>query len=349
MISKVDYKSSGVDIAAGNEVVKRIEHKVSATFNRHVITGLGSFAAMYDIRMIAALYQHPVLVQSMDGVGTKMMVAKMMNKFDTIGIDLVSATTNDIVVLGAKPLTLLDYIATDKLKPEELATIVNGIADACCEEGICLVGGETAEMPDTYKPGQYSLAGLITGVVERNKAITGNRVTMGDIVLGLGSSGLHTNGYSLARKIFFDIAGYSVHTYLPELSRTVGDELLIPHRNYAKPIHTMLEKRIPIHGMAHITGGGLLENIPRALTPICCAAIRKKSIPSLPIFDVLQTLGKVKEKEMLRTFNMGIGLVVIVAPEAVAAVHEEMQAFKLPVYELGYIEHRGKHGPLRFI
>lgn len=334
----IDYKSAGVDIEAGNEAVRRIKKAVEGTFSPHVLTGIGSFGAMYDLKPIMQAYHHPVLVQSIDGVGTKMMVAKMLQKFDTIGIDLVSATTNDIIVLGAKPLTLLDYIANDKLNPEIIEQIVLGMAKACKENDISLVGGETAEMPGTYLSGEHDLVGIITGVVEKDEAILGKNITAGDVVVAFPSSGLHTNGYSLARKLFFDVGGYTVNTRLPELAKSVGEELLMPHINYMRPVLGMLAKKIPIKGMAHITGGGVLENIPRILPANCAVEIRKNACPVLPIFMVLQKLGKLEDAEQYRTFNMGIGLVMIVPQEAVSTMRETLRNFPdFPLYEIGQI------------
>ena len=230
-MSTVDYKSAGVDIAAGNEAVSRIKNAVESTFSPAVLTGIGSFGSLYDLKAIVQDYKNPVLVQSIDGVGTKMMVASKMKKFDTIGADLVSATTNDIIVLGAKPLTLLDYIANDKLSPDVVEQIVLGMVAACAENGISLVGGETAEMPGTYLPGEHDLVGVITGIVDKEKVILGKNITPGDVVLAFASSGLHTNGYSLARKLFFDVGKFTVESQLPELNRMLGDVLLEPHNS----------------------------------------------------------------------------------------------------------------------
>lgn len=338
IVNHVDYKSAGVDIEAGNEAVRRIKKAVESTFSPYVLTRLGSFGAMFDLKPLIQEYQHPVLVQSIDGVGTKMMVAKMMRKFDTIGIDLVSATTNDIIVLGAKPLTLLDYIANDKLNPEIIEQIVLGMVKACGENDISLVGGETAEMPGTYLPGEHDLVGIITGVVEKDKAILGKNIEVGDAVVAFPSSGLHTNGYSLARKLFFDIGGYTVNSHLSELRKSVGEELLIPHINYTRPILHLLEKKIPIQGMAHITGGGLLENVPRILPANCGVEIHKNACPVLPIFEVLRKLGRLDDNELYRTFNMGIGLVMMVPKQVVTLMHAELKEFPaFPLYEIGQV------------
>lgn len=339
----VDYKSAGVDISAGNEAVNRIKKGVESTFSKNVLTGIGSFGAMYDLKNLLNDYKHPVLVQSIDGVGTKIIVARMMKKFDTIGMDLVSATTNDIIVLGAKPLTLLDYIANDKLHPEIIEQIISGMVKACCENGISLVGGETAEMPGTYLPGEHDLAGVITGVVEKDKAILGKNITPGDVVLAFTSSGLHTNGYSLARKLFFEVGGYQVDSHLPELQRTVGEALLEPHINYTRPVLHLLNKGVDIKGMAHISGGGVLENIPRVLPDHCAVEINKNSWPQQALFAVLRDLGHLDDEEIYRTFNMGVGLVMILTAKEAERAREQLKdlpEFKL--YEIGKVIERDR-------
>lgn len=338
MKSSINYKSAGVDIEAGNEAVRRIKKAVESTFSSHVLTGIGSFGAMFDLKACLQDYQHPVLVQSIDGVGTKMMVAAKMQKFDTIGIDLVSATTNDIIVLGAKPLTLLDYIANDQLKPDIIEQIIAGMVKACRENNIALVGGETAEMPGTYLPGEHDLVGIITGVVEKEKAILGKDIHVGDCVLAFPSSGLHTNGYSLARKLLFDVGGYAVDAKLPGLADSIGETLLHPHINYTQPILHLLANHIPIKGMAHITGGGLLENIPRILPANCAVEIRKHDCPSLPIFNILRHLGRLEDNEMYRTFNMGIGMVMIVDSAFISTMQAALTSFPhFPIYEIGRV------------
>ena len=337
-MASIDYKAAGVDVEAGNETVRNIKKSVESTFSPQVLTGIGSFGAMYDIKDLLQQYDHPVLVQSIDGVGTKMMVAKMMQKFDTIGKDLVAATTNDIIVLGAKPLTLLDYIANDKLKPAIVEEIIKGMVEACRENQISLVGGETAEMPGTYLPGELDLVGVITGVVEKAKAIEGKDICEGDLVVSFPSSGLHTNGYSLARKLLFEIAGYKVESTLHDFSHSLGEELLIPHLNYTKPILSILEKNIIIKGMAHITGGGLLENIPRILPKHCAVEIHKKQIPERPIFSLLAQLGNLNDDQLYRTFNMGAGLVLFISPEVLSPIRELLRDFPdYPLYEIGRV------------
>jgi phosphoribosylformylglycinamidine cyclo-ligase len=276
------------------------------------------------------------MVQSVDGVGTKTIIARKLGKFDTIGIDLLSATANDILVMGARPLTFLDYIANDKLKPEIVEEIINGMVTACRETGVSLVGGETAEMPDTYLPGEHDLVGIVTGVVEKDKIITGETIQAGNVVLGLPSSGLHTNGFSFARKLFFEIGGYDVNDTIPELEKSVGLTLLEPHINYTNHVFSILDKGVDVKGIAHITGGGLMENIPRILPEGCGVEIQKGSWPVLPVFEVMQSIGNVDEKEMFRVFNMGIGMVFIVDQSNVNTVKDALKELA-DVYEIGSV------------
>jgi len=335
-MGKIDYKSSGVDIDAGNHAVERIKDGVKSTFTSNVLTGLGSFGSLYDLKPILENYENPVMVQSIDGVGTKTIIARKMGKFDTIGIDLLSAAANDILVMGARPLTFLDYIANDKLNPETIEEIVSGMVKACRETGVSLVGGETAEMPDTYLSGEHDLVGVITGVVEKDMIITGETIQIGDVVLGLPSNGLHTNGYSFARKLFFEIGGYDVNDTIPELEKSVGLTLLEPHINYTNHVFTALDSGIDVKGIAHITGGGLVENIPRILPDGCGVDIKKGSWPILPVFDVMQSLGNVDEDEMYRAFNMGIGMVFIVSPNNVNSAKNALKDLT-EVYEIGSV------------
>jgi len=334
----MDYKSAGVDIDAGNEAVDRIKDGVKSTFTPEVLTDVGSFGAMVDLKTLLKNYRHPILVQSIDGVGTKMIVARMMNKYDTIGMDLLSATCNDIIVHGARPLTFLDYIANDKLNLDVIESILSGIVEACRDVEVPLVGGETAEMPDTYLPGEHDLVGVITGVVERDRMITGKQIQPGDIVLGFGSSGLHTNGYSLARKLFFKVEKYKIDSQHPALEKTVGETLLEPHLNYTKPVLGLLEADAPIKGMAHITGGGFIDNVPRILPEGCSVEIQKGSWPLLPVFSVMQELGQIDEQEMFRTFNMGIGLVMIVEPTVTDRIYQILKdKFRQSIYTIGTV------------
>jgi len=333
---KTNYKAAGVDIDAGNEAVARIKDEVKTTFTSNVLTGLGSFGSLYDLKPILESYNNPVMVQSIDGVGTKTIIARKLKKFDTIGMDLLSACANDILVMGARPLTFLDYIANDKLKPDIIEEIVSGMVKACKETGVSLVGGETAEMPDTYLPGEHDLVGVITGVMEKDKIITGESIKPGDLVLGLPSNGLHTNGYSLARKLFFEIGGYGVNDTIPELKKSVGLTLLEPHINYTNHVFAVLDKDINVKGIAHITGGGLVENIPRILPDDCGVEIQKGSWPMLPVFDVMQSLGNVDEDEMFRAFNMGIGMVFIINPADMNTVKNSTK-YLTEVYEIGSV------------
>ena len=335
-MGKIDYKSAGVDIDAGNEAVARIKDGVKSTFTSSVLTGIGSFGSLYDLKPILENYDNPVMVQSIDGVGTKTIIARKLGKFDTIGIDLLSAAANDILVMGARPLTFLDYIANEKLNPKTIEEIVSGMVKACKSTGVSLVGGETAEMPDTYLPGEHDLVGIITGVVEKEKIITGENIQPGDVVVGLPSNGLHTNGYSFARKLFFEIGGYDVNDTIPELEKSIGLTLLEPHINYTNHVFATLDAGIDVKGIAHITGGGLVENIPRILPDGCGVEIQKGSWPNIPVFDVMQSIGDVDENEMYRAFNMGIGMTFIVSPDDIGAVTDALKDLT-DVYEIGSV------------
>ena len=335
-MGKVDYKSAGVNIDAGNEAVNRIKDGVKSTFTSSVLTGLGSFGSLYDMKPILDNYDNPVMVQSIDGVGTKTIIARKLGKFDTIGIDLLSAAANDILVMGARPLTFLDYIANDKLNPKTIEEIVSGMVKACKNTGVSLVGGETAEMPDTYLPGEHDLVGVITGVVEKEKIITGENIKPGDALLGLPSNGLHTNGYSFARKLFFEIGEYDVNDTIPELEKSIGLTLLEPHINYTNHVFATLDAGIDVKGIAHITGGGLVENIPRILPDGCGVEIQKGSWPNIPVFNVMQSIGDVDEDEMYRAFNMGIGMTFIVSTDDIGAVTDALKDLT-DVYEIGSV------------
>lgn len=337
----LNYKSAGVNIDAGNEVVERIKEHVKATFSPAVLTGIGSFGSFFDLSDILTGYRKPVLVQSIDGVGTKMIVARMLGRFDTIGHDLVSACVNDIIVHGARPLTFLDYIANDRLNPDIVEQIVGGMAKACKEIGVSLVGGETAEMPDTYRRGELDLVGVITGVVEKERIVNGAGICPGDVILGVNSSGLHTNGYSLARKLFFEAGGYAAEDFHPRLNETVGDALLKPHINYANLVLALLDAGIVVKGMAHITGGGLPENLPRILPENCRAVIRKSAWEVPEIFRTMQQIGDIPDPEMYRTFNMGIGLIFVATPKVAGtlktfiAENSDLQTFDLGTIQEG--------------
>lgn len=322
------YKKSGVNIDAGNEVVRRIKKNVSSTHTKAVLKGIGSFGGLYDLKEITKKYKNPVLVQSIDGVGTKLSVARMMNKYDTVGEDIVNHCCDDLLAMGAKSLTFLDYVAHDKLDPDVMEAMLSGMSKACREAGVSLIGGETAEMPGVYQIGEHDIAGSITGIVEKNKIITGDKIKKGDLLLGLPSSGLHTNGFSLARKILFDIAGHTVKTKVPELKETVGEALLKVHVNYSKPVFSVMDSGIEIKGIAHITGGGFIENIPRVLPKNLNAEIKKGTWPILPIFSYMQKVGNVDENEMYRVFNMGIGLILVISPKDKKKIKNKLKNYK---------------------
>lgn len=332
----IDYKSAGVNIDAGNEVVDRIKGPVKQTFDKQVLTDLGGFAALYDLKQIIAEYDEPVLVQSIDGLGTKPVIAAMMRKYDTLGQDLLSATANDIIVCGAKPLTLLDYIGGAKITPDEVVALVESMSRACIENGVSLVGGETAEMPGVYAGHEYDVVGIITGVVDKKKVVNGQNIQPGDVVLGFASSGLHTNGFSLARKLCFEVGDLKVTDSFA--GGTLGEALLAPHINYTRPVLALL-KEYSIKGMAHITGGGLLENIPRMLPKHCNVEINLGAWPTLPIFDLLVELGQLEQAEAYRTLNMGIGYVMVVEQSSAAAIQTfiQKQFPDLKLYEIGQV------------
>jgi phosphoribosylformylglycinamidine cyclo-ligase len=311
----MDYKDSGVDIDAGNEVVRRIKSLARATFTPGVLSEIGSFGGLFHLG--ARGPADPVLVASADGVGTKLRVAFMSGIHGTIGADLVNHCVNDILVQGAQPLFFLDYLATGRLEPDVAVQVVEGLARACRENGCALLGGETAEMPGFYADGEYDVAGFIVGSVERDRLIDGRRIAAGDALVGLPSSGLHTNGYSLARTIVFDRLKLGVHDRVPELGTTVADALLAPHRSYLPVIRPLLDAAsgpVRIKGMAHITGGGITDNLPRVLPAGTDAVVRLSSWDVPPLFQWLERAGAVPREDMLRTFNMGLGLILAVAP-----------------------------------
>ena len=320
------YAQAGVDIDKCSEVVRRI---------KKYLPDIGGFGGLFDLSEILKSYKNPVLVQSIDGVGTKLIVAKMMNKYDTVGEDMVGHSCGDIVAMGARPLTFLDYVANETLDVKVMEEIVAGMSRACKEAGVALIGGETAEMPGIYAKGEHDIVGAITGIVEKDDIITGEKIEEGDIIFGLPSSGLHTNGYSLARKLLFEVAGYTVHEKNPELGESLGDALLKVHVNYTKPILKILGSGIEVKGITHITGGGFVENIPRVLPKNLNAEIAKGSWPVLPIFSLLQKIGKVDEKEMYKTFNMGIGMMIVVAPNGKGEIEKILKDYK--IFEIGRI------------
>lgn len=336
-MAKADYKSAGVDIDAGNEAVRRIGTLVQKTFNSSVLTGIGSFGSMVELTDLVRGYREPVLIQSIDGVGTKVTVARLAGRYRGLGYDVVSATFNDILVHGARPVSFLDYIANERLDPAVVEEIVDGMSENCAAHGIPLVGGETAEMPSTYLPGEHDVVGCVTGIVEKSAIINGARVEPGDAVLGVASNGLHTNGYSLARKLFFEIGGYGVDTHLDALGETVGEALLRTHLNYGPVVYGLTGSGFDVRALAHITGGGFLENIPRVLPAGCGVEIARGSWEIPPVFRVMAEIGELGETECLRTFNMGLGLVVILPEEQAAAALEKIAGAGFTGYRLGMV------------
>jgi phosphoribosylformylglycinamidine cyclo-ligase len=328
----VTYASAGVNIEAGNEVVRRIKSHVARTHIPGVLGGIGGFGGLFQPDLSG--YSEPVLVSGTDGVGTKLKLAFQLNKHDTVGIDLVAMCVNDVLCGGAKPLFFLDYFATGKLEPETTEAVVKGIADGCEQAGCALIGGETAELPGFYAPGEYDLAGFCVGIVDKPKIIDGSQITPGDVILGLPSSGLHSNGFSLARKILEPL-GYE--TIDSSLNCSLGEAMLEPTRIYVKPVLSLLEK-IPVKGMVHITGGGFYENIPRVLPQNTRAVIQKGTWPILPLFTMIQQQANIAEREMFTTFNMGIGFVLIVAAQDAEAAQAHLQMQGETVYQLGTIE-----------
>jgi phosphoribosylformylglycinamidine cyclo-ligase len=307
--SRITYKDAGVDIDAGNTFVKLIKPLVKATSRPEVLADIGGFGGLFSLS--SGKYKNPVLVSGTDGVGTKLKIAFLADRHDTIGIDLVAMCVNDIIVQGAEPLFFLDYLATAKLYPEKGASIIKGVAEGCLQAGCALIGGETAEMPGFYAGDEYDMAGFTVGVVERDKLIDGSTITVGDKLIGLASSGLHSNGYSLARKVIMDVMGLGIDDMIPGIDKTVADELLTPTRIYVKSILNLL-RDFTIHGIAHITGGGLLENVPRILPNGCKAVVDKGAWQVPEIFKIIQKAGNIDEQELFRTFNCGIGMVLSV-------------------------------------
>jgi phosphoribosylformylglycinamidine cyclo-ligase len=311
MTKSITYSDAGVSIDAANAAVEKIKRLARGTFNARTLSEIGSFGGMFDGAFPGM--REPVLVASADGVGTKLKIAFMTGVHDTVGRDLVNHCTNDILVQGARPLFFLDYVATGSLSPDVIVSVVDGIARGCRENGCVLLGGETAEMPGFYGEGEYDVAGFIVGVVDREKVIDGSRVRAGDVLLGLAAAGLHTNGYSLARKLFFEVAGHTADTRLDALGETVGEALLRPHLSYLRPLEGLLDTG-QIKALAHITGGGLVENVPRVLPEGTAVEIKRGSWPVPPVFKLMQEIGNVADAEMHRAFNMGVGMVVICSP-----------------------------------
>ncbi|SEP01859.1 phosphoribosylformylglycinamidine cyclo-ligase [Paenibacillus sp. OV219] len=307
------YKQAGVDIAAGNEAVERMKKHVKKTFRPEVLTDLGGFGALFGLNKDK--YEEPVLVSGTDGVGTKLKIAFAMDKHDTIGIDAVAMCVNDIVVQGAEPLFFLDYLACAKVEPEKIEAIIKGISDGCLQSGCALIGGETAEMPGMYQGDEYDIAGFTVGIVDKKKIIDGKSIQPGDVVLGLASSGIHSNGFSLVRRLLLEQAGYSLNDTLSELDgKKLGDVVIEPTRIYVKSVLELIN-RVTVKGMAHITGGGFIENIPRVLPEGVNVDIEMGSWPIQPIFKLMQAKGNISDRDMFTTFNMGVGMVVVVGAE----------------------------------
>jgi len=341
----ISYEQAGVSIDANDRMVERISRSVAGTFGPRVIELKNGFAGMFRLdfneRLFKKNYKNPVLVSCTDGVGTKILIARMLNRYDTVGIDLVAMSVNDMIVLGAEPLFFLDYLAVNKLVPENVAKMVEGIAKGCKQADCALIGGETAEMPDIYRRNEFDMAGFAVGIVERGKIIDGGKVEKDDIILGLASNGVHSNGFSLARHICFKQQKLKATDKIDELAgAAVGDVLLEPTRIYVKPIVKLLSrykvKRV-VHAMAHITGGGLLGNIPRVLPKNCNALIKKSSWDVPAIFPFLQNKGPVAEQEMFRVFNMGIGYVLVVAPDFANSIAKKLEKYGEKVYRIGKI------------
>ena len=339
MEEKLTYRDAGVDIDAGNYSVQLIKDSVKATYRPEVLGDLGGFGGLFALN--SGKYKEPVLVSGTDGVGTKLKLAFMLDKHDTIGQDAVAMCVNDILVQGAEPLFFLDYLAVGKLEPEQVAAVVKGVADACKESGCALIGGETAEMNGFYPVGEYDIAGFAVGAVDKSKIITSQRVKAGDVLLGLPSSGVHSNGYSLVRKIVFDKMGFKGDEVFDELGKSIGEELLTPTRLYPRVCLPLIEK-YDIHGMVHITGGGYYENIPRALPDNMGAEINadKWTVPA--VFELLQKWGNVDWKEMYRTFSIGIGMIIIASPDEAEKIKADLAEQEEFCFEIGHVT-EGSH------
>ncbi|MFN5972790.1 MAG: phosphoribosylformylglycinamidine cyclo-ligase [Microcystis sp.] len=330
----MDYKEAGVDVEAGRAFVEKIRQNVESTFRPEVIGGLGGFGGYFQL---PSGYQQPVLVSGTDGVGTKLKIAHSLNRHDTVGIDLVAMCVNDVLTSGAEPLFFLDYLATGKLEASQLAAVVSGIARACRDSGCTLLGGETAEMPGFYSAGEYDLAGFCVGIVEKSQLLDGSKVQIGDVAIGLASSGVHSNGFSLVRKII-DTQGLNWQD-CPEIltGSSLGEVLLTPTRLYVKPVLELLRSGLDIHAMAHITGGGIPENLPRCLGKGHSVQIYRKSWPILPIFHWLAQMGSVNAEAMFNTFNMGIGFVIIVPSDLARSTINQLQSSGINAYQIGEV------------
>jgi phosphoribosylformylglycinamidine cyclo-ligase len=341
----VSYRDAGLDLDVYEQTLAGMAPLLRRTHTPRVLDGFGGFASLFSLdfnsRLFARNYRRPVLVTCTDGVGTKLKIAGLMNKHDTVGIDLVGMSVNDCLCTGGEPLVFLDYIAMPKDDPALTKALIQGISDGCLQADCSLTGGETAILPDFYAPGDYDMAGFCVGVVEREHIINGKAIQVGDVVLGLASSGLHSNGYSLVRKIVFDVAKLSVTDFVPELGRTVGEELLEPTRIYSRPLQSILNhypiKRRVVRGLAHITGGGLVDNLPRILPPGRRAYLKRESWPVQPVFTWLQRLGYVPQPEMDRVFNQGIGFAMVVSPYYAESIQKQLAEDRVPSWVIGEI------------
>ena len=333
------YKAAGVDVTAGYQAVELMKSHVTRTMTSGVVSGLGGFGGLFELDLSET--PHPVLVSGTDGVGTKLKLAFLMDKHDTVGIDCVAMCVNDIVCSGAKPLIFLDYIATGKNIPERIASIVSGVAEGCVQAGCALVGGETAEMPGFYGPDEYDLAGFSVGVVNKEEVIDNKNVEDGDVILGIASSGVHSNGFSLVRRIF-NIEHADLSLYCADLSATLGEALLTPTKIYVKSVLALM-KQVQVKGISHVTGGGFYENIPRSLPEGKKAVIEKAAVPILPVFTLIQSTGRIPERDMFNTFNMGIGMTVIVKKEQADKALEVLRACGETARVIGQVQ-SGEHG-----
>jgi phosphoribosylformylglycinamidine cyclo-ligase len=339
------YRDAGLDLELYEQSLASMAPFLRRTHTPRVLDGFGGFASLfsldYNSRLFARNYRHPVLVTCTDGVGSKLKIASLLNRHDTVGIDLVAMSVNDCLCSGGEPLLFLDYLAMPRDDPALTRDLIKGISDGCMEAECSLVGGETAILPDFYQPGDYDMAGFCVGVVEREHIINGRSIRPGDVVLGLASSGLHSNGYSLVRKVVFDHARLKVTDFVPELGRTIGEELLEPTRIYVRPVKDILEhypvKRRVVRGLAHITGGGLVDNVPRILPPGCRVFLRRGSWPVPPVFSLLQRLGNIEPAEMDRVFNNGIGFVMIVSPYYAESIQRQLEEGRVPTFVIGEV------------
>ena len=343
MDEKITYKDAGVDIERANTFIERIKPIIKAASRREVMSGIGGFGGLFHLEF--GKIKDPILVSSTDGVGTKLKIAQMMNKHDTVGIDLVAMSVNDVVVQGAEPLFFLDYIATGKICVDMNVQIVEGIVQGCQEAGCALIGGETAEMPGFYPDGEYDLAGFCVGIVDADKLIDGSEIRVGDRIVGIASSGLHSNGFSLARRVLFEDGKLQPDERIDGFEHSIGMELLKPTRIYVKSILNLI-KNFTIRGIVHITGGGFLDNIPRIVPGPCRAVIRRGGWPVAPIFDLIRRKGNIDDTEMLRVFNMGIGMILIVAEKDHAEILERLEKLGEKAYSIGIIEKRENDQPM---